>query len=332
MTGGVGLSAEVLGRIRRIEETAQDRLHITTGQVVHGASDTFRRWGRGIAMFMAAEEAARDLVGRLAAQHTAELERNNTDRPSAILQVMGRGCLTAWEVRSNITLGLSHAAHILSRTAYELMVVGAFLAKHDNETAKRFLSHHVVQLEKYARTWKEANDGDPTPLDAEGVDALHKEYEELIETNGRAYRADYGWAAASLGKDVNDRNTRVQLRELEEDVDLNYRPQYHLLSVHSHPTPLGTRLVHRRNEAERVDTLQIGPSPDGSLAEPAVTCVEFLLVLLQRGAPAVAESLSSPPDGIEHDVRALQVVARKTQQVFREVEASFQPEHRPPMS
>jgi hypothetical protein len=323
--GGVGVietepPPEVAERLHHVETTLWERMFHISGQGVHAAGETFGTWGRGIALFVAVEGIAHRLTDHLAEQHTAEGDRAEFAKASAILQTMGRACLSAWEVRSNVAQGLAHAAHILARTEYELMVVGTFLAKHDVATAERFLSHHVVQLQRYVSTWQAAH-GEPPSLDAEGIAAAKQQYDELLTKHGPAFRGDYGWAAASLGRDTTSSKTRVTLSDLESDVQLNYRPQYHLLSVLTHPTQLGTKLVQRRDENQLVDFLQIGPDPgNGMLAEPAVTTIEFLQTLVERCAPVVAGTLGAPLSGLQHDLQALKITARAAQREFRETE------------
>lgn len=201
-------------------------------------------------------------------------EFNKSYRPNAVskndlvfdlvVRHHARACHIAREILCLLENGFADAAHARWRALHEVSATGLFLAKHDDECAKRFYFHDVVdsyhgmlEHKKYEHRLQEKG-----PSDAEIADCK-MEYDTLIAKYGKSYADNYGWAAHLF-----PHHQRVGFAAIEKNVQLDHmRPYYKWASQNIHS---GSKAMRNRLglcEAKQ-DILLVGQSNSG-MTDPA---------------------------------------------------------------
>jgi hypothetical protein len=178
----------------------------------------------------------------------------------AIVRLHARACLISSEIAALLRSGHASGAHARWRALHEVVVVAFFIAKHGQETARRYRLHDAVAsyraLADYQRFAPELN---YDPFDAKEVQEIKDRRDELCKEFGDLYGKEYGWAAEVFG-------FAPSFRRIEDDVDLaKWRPYYRWASQSIHADPKA--LVLDLGVLEPNTMMLAGPSNAG-LADP----------------------------------------------------------------
>ncbi len=179
-----------------------------------------------------------------------------------LTRLHARACQIASEILVLLKSGHADGAHARWRSLHEVAVIGTFIESAGNETAEKYLLHDAIESYRSARQYQECcKKLDYEPLSDEELIAMESVCNCLVDRFGVAYREEYGWAAAVIGK------KRPSFRDIEKNTSLErLRPYYRMAShnVHANPKSVFFKLGLSPNGP---DVLLAGPSNMG-LADP----------------------------------------------------------------
>lgn len=219
-------------------------------------------WKDGIDMLESYLVAAFELGENFNAHYRAAAAKEQDYVFECMTRLHARAVHVGFEVLCLLEAGFADGAHARWRTAHEVAVVASFISMHDQNVAKRYLEHEVVesyhamkQYQVYAEQLKQE------PLTDVEVKQLQELYEDRCRRYGESYGTTYGWAAEVLGK------KRPTFADIEEASGLEHiRPYYRMASHNVHANPKG--IMFRLGLSDGAKQLLAGPSNYG-LVDPA---------------------------------------------------------------
>lgn len=151
-----------------------------------------------------------------------------------------RGVQGGEEVFLLLRNGFAAGAEGRWRTLHELAVVGAFIAKHGDEVAERYMLHNHIQIERAMRLEQRHHEVlKMEPYTEEEMKEARASVNALRKRFGQVFENDYGWAAAALGFNPSDRRG-PSFAELEASLDAShFRPVYSSASHAIHASVQG---------------------------------------------------------------------------------------------
>ena len=196
----------------------------------------------------------------------------------------------AGEVETLLTHGFADGAMSRWRTLHEVVVVALFIAENENEVARRYLDHLVIDSLRMARMYSGAAPGlGYPPLADQDWQHLQKNAADLISKYGQAFSTDHGWAAGVL------HYKKPTFSQIAEAVQFQkYKPYYKMASDN---VPAGARGIFASLAplSNVGDLLLSGPSNAGheeagrltaySLSQSAVT-----LMLIEPSLDAIVRA------------------------------------------
>lgn len=194
---------------------------------------------------------------------------------NALIRLHARACLIAGEVQALLGSGFASGAHARWRTLHEVAVVAFFIAKHGQDTARRYTLHDAIESCRAAGEHQQhAAALGQKPIEQEELNELEAERDALLAEFGPGYGTPYGWASAVLGG-------RPTFRDIEVDVALDqWRPYYRMAS---HATHAGPKALSFDLGLLRTEVMLAGPSNAG-LADPgdaaAISLFQVTVALL----------------------------------------------------
>jgi len=213
-------------------------------------------------------------------------EFNDRWRPTAVreqdfvfevlVRLHARAIQTSREITILLRSGYAAGAHARWRTLHEISAVAAFVAKHGNETAERYLLHVAVESHKamvqYREYYEQLGYAAPSKSD---VEAVEQQKEALLQRFGKDFYSDYGWAVLP-GK------SRPKFLDIEAEAGLEHlRPFYRMSGHPIHAGPKG--IFFNLGLGSNPDLLPSGAS-NGGLADPghstAISLVQVTTALL----------------------------------------------------
>lgn len=217
------------------------------------------------------------LVAYIAELTTAHINEKQLLEPSrlaeALLMLHARALTIAGEVEALIRCGFADGATARWRTLHEITVTAAFLVEHGEDTALRYLEHFPCEQLKGVRLYEEhCRALGEEPLEANLLNALKDDVDQLAKRYGEAFRHDNGWAAHAL------QLKKVTFSDIERSVKLDFmRPYYRGASEQVHASSRGavmrTGLI---NQQSTIEMLMAGPSNYG-FADAAINSARELL-------------------------------------------------------
>ena len=221
-------------------------------------------------------------------EFNAEFRQDETEQENYVLEVLtrlhARACQISSEIFVLLKSGFADGAHARWRSLHEIAVVAAFIHKHGNEIAERYLLHDNIESFKAANLHQKYYEalGD-TPIPQEEYDSIKSAYEQLISRFGTSYKNDYGWASSVLNKE------KPNFSDIEENSGLDYyRPYYKLASHNVHANPKGL-MFKLGLLPETQNLLLAGPSNTG-FADPAqgtAISLGFITITLITTKPTI---------------------------------------------
>lgn len=250
-------------------------------QIAAEAAVIWHKWGDALKFLITVEKAAVAAAGEYAEFMNGLPVGTDATKFQTLLELHGRLCRTAREVRVLLMHGYPTAAQVLLRAMYELVVVAKFIGQRGDEVALRFREHITIQVAKYANlehTITADSEWLAAGIEPAARERHARERRELIERYGQEFDSDYGWAAESLrpraDRDDPERTYRPTLADIEKAVELgDLRPLYRMLSAVVHPNGLGNLI---NQVADTDGKQQMLGHQDWGLAQPARWAMQFL--------------------------------------------------------
>jgi hypothetical protein len=220
------------------------------------------RWERPLMLLRVVIYIA-ELVAIASASNRDALSDDNAALDHALRRLHGRGVRVSKQALALLEAGHADGAMAHWRTLHELMVVACFIQEHGEECARRYLAHVVV--DNYHEGMKYQEWGAKLgykPLDAEQLAAIDDAYKSAINTYGKRFDDDYGWAHHFL---PSKKGGRASFARIEESISFAHiRPLYKLACQQVHAGPKGILFSISHDPMEVVP---LGPSQSG-LADP----------------------------------------------------------------
>jgi hypothetical protein len=236
------------------------------------------RWGAGLHLLRLLLTTSREMGEDATKRYRKSKSKTLARRRFVLSRLHIRACQIAEEIVSLMENGFADGAMARWRTLHEIGVVATFIEDGDEELARRFIDHDIVEVKKQADDWdsKQVPLGYP-PINSRERKKIEKAYADALNRYGQTFRHDYGWAADYL----QDKKPDFQkLQAAAEQSGMNAYYKLANLSVHA-----GSRSMFFRLTDMGADVPIAGRSNAG-LVEPgqntAYTLVRITGALLGR--------------------------------------------------
>lgn len=235
-----------------------------------------RRWGAAIGKLEMLLEMSREFGAAI----NDELRRNPASQPCKIdvlTRLHARSCQVVTEIIALLKAGLADGAMARWRTLHEIATIALFISKHDEELAKRYSLHQVVESRRAANNYIECQDRlGYEPMDQGEIDEIESTYENLIGRYGLPFGTDYGWASAQL------KNKKPSFADIEKAVGIDHlRAHYRMASHNVHANPKG---VFFKMGLLRGENLLLPGASNIGLADPGqCAAISFLQISTALG-------------------------------------------------
>ncbi|TPK20834.1 hypothetical protein FJ872_10130 [Mesorhizobium sp. B2-5-9] len=203
---------EIDGAVERFEiDQFQDRLE--------------ERWGKGLRLLRMLLTMVREIGHDAAKRYHRSKSKNLAHRRFVLVRLHVRACQVADEIITLLENGFADGAMARWRTLHEIGVVATLIEGGDEELARRFIDHHVVEVKRQADDW----DSKQVPLGYKPIAPperknIEEAYADLLVRYGQSFRHDYGWAADHL----NDK--KPDFKKLQEAADQSGMNTYYKLA------------------------------------------------------------------------------------------------------
>ena len=195
----------------------------------------YGRWRTGISKLRMLVTMARELGDNI----NRDARRNPGSSGAVLVDVLtrlhARSCQVAEEVIVLLETGFANGAMARWRTMHEIAVTAAFISEYGNACAERYTEHQIVESYKGALEYGAVHAKlgyDPIP--PKEMDQIEKQYDNIIKKHGKAFGAQYGWAA----KDLNGK--QPTFKEIEKAAKIDHlRGHYRMASHGVHANPKG---------------------------------------------------------------------------------------------
>lgn len=232
----------------------------------------------------------REIGSEISVEYRSSGKYPRSSRRSMTTRLHARAVQIAHEVACLSKGGFADGAMARWRSLHETTVILAFLGRHDDELASRFVDFQEILRWKAACEYNEHHAAlgfDPIP--PSDMSRYERKRDLMVAKYGDSFKNETGngWASEVI------RQKRVTFRDIENYVHLNHlRPQYGFASknIHSGVDSIGYKLGLSMSNQE---TLLYGPSNMG-LIEP-IQCTSYSLII------ATGELIGTAP----HDERAI---------------------------
>jgi hypothetical protein len=204
-------------------------------------------WGPAFDRFEALLVGTSEAAGRFVQRHRAEAEAEE-DEPAgylfwALVRLHIRACCVSNEVFALLRGGFADGALARWRTLHEITVVMAFLVDgKDDDRVERYLQHNSIAA------WRSVADHQAFAtrlgldlLTDDEVAAHEAKRDTLVARFGKAYKEEWGWAAAATGTSGRYFGPIEEAAELE-----HWRPYGRMASQDVHAGPRGLFEIHAR--------------------------------------------------------------------------------------
>jgi hypothetical protein len=268
-------------------------------------------WGEGLDRIKMLAAFATEL-GEMVNQHYRPKAAQDRDAVfEAVTRLHARGCHIAHEILVLLDAGLASGAHARWRALHEVVIVSAFLAKHDQDTAERYLLHDTASAAGAAEEYQRyADQLGEKPISPERMVQIEEDRADLRERYGPCYDRENGWAIVALGRTCPTEHwskprCRVTIAELEQAVDLQHQRPYYRMA--SHTVHAGPRGIHWNLEIGDTAEMMIAGPVDHGLADPAGSTAQSLVQLTMTAV------MMRPSYMLVSGLRALEVLAQEAQ-------------------
>ena len=283
-------------------------------------------WGKALGLLELQIDIASEVGEDFDQRNRDRASRSGDDIFEVLTRLHYRACQTSREIFAILCSGYADAAYARWRTLYEIVVIAAFIRKHDKykSIAKEYLLHDFMRYSKEASliqgNLQPSDDGN----DQDSVNVGAKYVYGFVSQFGTPFTKKYGWAASTL--DLKD----PTLFDLEKASSLNYlRHRYVDACDHVHVNARGdfSRLcLHLMGKTH----VLAGPSIYG-LAEPGALTAHSLakitaaLLVPESQDDRAATGLTVLKLAGEIEVQFLKVHQETEQELEEQLNVALQP-------
>lgn len=219
--------------------------------------------------------------------YRCQAANNNDIVFDVVTKLHGRACQIAQEILCLMKAGFADGAHARWRALHEVTVAAAFIQKHGNECACRYLEHDIVESYKIMESVKNfesrTNIAGPTDEEFEETSEL---YNKLKDKFGKNFTLPNGWAKEFI-------KGNATIINIEKDVELDHtRPYYKWACQNVHAGPKGVNKKLGVPSAE-MNIILTGQSSFG-MTDPAHHTAITLGIITSTLIVASPDHLKSP--------------------------------------
>lgn len=203
--------------------------HIQARQSVH-AEYTAAYWGDALAHLEMLVCLGEEMICEAQEKAQRSRAKRNLEKREVQQKLAVRATNVTQEVIALIWAGFPDGANARWRTLHEIAIVANLIDGADNELARRYLAHDVVEskraLDAYLRSYEKMGYKPPSKRDQKDVS---KAFDAIIAEFGNEFASPYGWACEHLGK------KKPIFPDLERAVEQDFRlPFYKQASANVH--------------------------------------------------------------------------------------------------
>jgi hypothetical protein len=221
--------------IKTLKSRAKSMLRWRRSNIRKFEKRTRKRWKRAIDLFemylVIAFEAGEDFTQEF---YEEAIEKDGFVF-AALTRLHARSCQVGFEILELMKHGYADAAQARWRTLHEIAVVALIIADNEEEVAERYFIHDIVEsymaMKQYQKYYSDLGE---EKLDEKELKEIEEEYECIIDSFGKNFGRQYGWAADVIG--IKD----VKFVDLEKKAGLeHFRPYYRMASHPVHANVKG---------------------------------------------------------------------------------------------
>lgn len=223
-----------------------------------------QRWGAAFDILRMIYTVAHELGSEAQQRGRRSRAKKNLVVRQTLLHLHARACQVVAEIICLIENGFADGAMARWRTLHEIVIVAAIIAEYGDDLAIRYRAHEAVEAKRAMDRFRisHAALGFAAPSQYE-IDAVERQYDEVLKLYGNRFGSEYGWAAHHLSM------AKPRFIDLEQAAGkLEMRSYYVMASynVHASPKGLAFRLGLLKGTGE--PTAMVGASNVG-FVEPA---------------------------------------------------------------
>lgn len=236
------------------------------------------RWGEGLSLLRMLLQSVREIGADVHWRHRRSKSKKCVHRRFVLGRLHIRACQVADEIITLMENGFADGAMARWRTLHEIGVIATIIEDGDEELARRYIDHDIVEVKKQADDYDEKQ----VPLGYEPIaprerKRIEEAYAEAIQCYGPSFRYEYGWAAEHL------KDKKPDFRKLQEVADQSGMNTYYKLAnfnVHAGARAMFFRLT------DMGSNIPIAGRSNAGLVEPgqntAYTLVRITGALIGR--------------------------------------------------
>jgi hypothetical protein len=198
LVGEIGIAA-ARKMLRSLKQAWPERYRWETEQNDGFRSRLGERWAEPLNLLRMMLTISREVGEAAAKQNRKSRAKRNRRKRHVLSQLHVRACQVTAEIIALLEAGFADGAMARWRTLYEIGVVAALIAEHDDGLAERYLAHEVIEsrkaLEVFVTTHEELGYAPPSPEEIAEVERL---CQVAVAQFGPEFERNYGWAAKHL--------------------------------------------------------------------------------------------------------------------------------------
>lgn len=181
------------------------------------------RWGKGLSLLRMLLYSIREIGADVHRRHRKSKSKKYVHRRFILGRLHVRACQVTDEIITLMENGFADGAMARWRTLHEIGVIATIIEDGDEELARRYIDHEIVEVKKQADDYDEKQ----VPLGYEPIaprerKRIEEAYAEAIRHYGPSFRHEYGWAAEHL-KDKKPDFKKLQAAADQSDMNTYYK-------------------------------------------------------------------------------------------------------------
>ncbi|SEN38724.1 hypothetical protein SAMN05216404_10487 [Nitrosospira multiformis] len=183
------------------------------------------RWGEGLSLLRMLLQSIREIGADVHRRHRKSKSKKYVHRRFVLGRLHVRACQVADEIITLMENGFADGAIARWRTLHEIGVIATIIEDGDEELARRYIDHDIVEVKKQADDYDEKQ----VPLGYEPIaprerKRIEEAYAEAIQRYSPSFRHEYGWAAEHL------KDKRPDFKKLQAAADQSGMNTYYKLA------------------------------------------------------------------------------------------------------
>jgi hypothetical protein len=238
-----------------------------------------QRWGAGLGGLRMLVTIAREFGDNFNKDGHAAAGGSNPQAFYVLNRLQARACQVAEEVICLMANGFADGAMARWRTLHEIAAVSYLIDQHGDGLAERYIAHQAVEARGAAIQYRKHQERlGQEPISDEEFAEIEGAYQAAIQTYGKPFGEQYGWAAEHIGK------KKPSMADIQEAAKIDYLSPYYKLASHNvHANPKG--VFFKLGLIGETEVLLAGPSNAG-LVDPghstALSIMQISSALLKQ--------------------------------------------------